>query len=125
MIGKSERRSREFLEWEARGRGFQVWAHPVLPEPPFRPFLGGITGAPPIDDGRKSTFLSGLLRQLSERLAPAPATGVCTDHEEASAPEIFERDELIELQAHLPDGLRLSGDAYRGSSRASLHARIP
>lgn len=114
MIGKSERQSREFLEWESRGRGFHLWAHPVSPEPPFRPFLGAVTNAPPVDDGRKSTFLSGLLRQVSERLAPPPSGAPVGEDEESPSPEVFERDELIELQAHLPDGLKISGDAYEG-----------
>lgn len=118
MTGRSERRSREFLAWEARGRGFQVWEHPVLPEPPFVPYTGGWKESPPTDDGRKETFLSGLVRRVSERLAPAPPSDTEGADDPPSAPEPFEREELVEIRAHLPSGLKISGDAYEGFFRS-------
>lgn len=32
--------TKQFYDWELRGRGWQVWESPVEPEPPFRPFTG-------------------------------------------------------------------------------------
>ena len=55
--------TRQFYEWERRGRGWQVFDQPVALEPPFRPFFGHFLPATPgaaHDDGRKATFLSNL-----------------------------------------------------------------
>lgn len=118
MTGRSERRSREFLAWEARGRGFQTWAYPVSPEPPFTPYMGGWQETAPIDDGRRETFLSGLVRRVSERLAPSSPTDVKGEDDPPHATEPFEREDLVEIRAHLPSGLKISGDAYEGFFRS-------
>lgn len=111
MTGRSERRSREFFSWESRGRGFLLWEHPVAPEPPFRPYIGERLDADPIDDGRKATFLSGLLRKVSERLAP-PEPQVVAESEDESVPERFERGDLVEIRAHLPADSKFTMEAH-------------
>ncbi len=113
MIGKSDRASAEFLAWESRGRGHEVWEGPVEPEPRFAPFAARERVDVAEDDGRKATFLSSLVRRLSERLSPPSlaAEEVQEDRGEAS-PRPLERGELMELRASLPDTLRLDLAAY-------------
>ena len=54
--------TRQFYEWEQRGRGWQVFDLPVVPEPPYVPFPGYYV-LPSTDDGRRQTLFSGLLDQ--------------------------------------------------------------
>ena len=81
MPSPDERLTEQFLRWAFRGQGIQLWDAPVSPEPAFLPFLGHrLPPEPAIDDGRKPTLLSSLVRRLSARLsgtAPeaAPAEG--------------------------------------------------
>mgnify|MGYP001017805502 CR=1 FL=1 len=113
MIGASERRSAEFVAWEARGRGYAVWPHPVSPEPLFEPF--GYRSRRPVaeyDDTRKETFLSRAVRALSEQLAP-PATPAPEELEEVRAPPTLVRTSLVEFQAHLPPKLGSDFSEYR------------
>jgi len=115
MIGTSERRSVEFLEWESRGRGHAVWPHSVSPEPLFAPFDVGRSGEPVVnyDDARKETFLSRAVRQLSERLSPPePSRGEEAEPEET--PPILVRENLVEIVAHLPPKLGFDSSAYAG-----------
>ena len=40
-----------FYKWELRGRGWQLYPHPIPLEPPFRPFLTHyVWTPPPFDD---------------------------------------------------------------------------
>lgn len=114
MIGASERLTAEFFRWEARGRGYDLWPQPVVPEPVFDPFRGhGVAddSASP-DDGRKTTFLSSLVRKISTKLAPPPEGNaeekVCDEAE----PETLIRSDLVELQAHIPEGMRFDRGAW-------------
>lgn len=54
--------SRQFYDWEHRGRGWPVYQHPVDLEPPFRPFSFFLPNERPalLDDGKVPTFFSGL-----------------------------------------------------------------
>src|ERR1035438_9314288 len=92
--------TRQFYEWERRGRGWQVWDQPVALEPPFRPFFGhfvsGSLGTVP-DDGRRPTFLSnlvtGLIKRGKDDVAPAEP------RETDPAPTYLEDDSpVVELQ---------------------------
>lgn len=114
MIGKSERQSVEFLEWEAQGRGFQLWEYPVVPEPLFSPFPGHgfLRDGTVEDDGRKPTLLSSLVRRVSERLAPAATAERKEESPRERAPEMLARDELIELRVHLPESLKIDVGQY-------------
>src|SRR4051812_15135217 len=113
MIGVSERRSAEFLEWEARGRGFAIWPHPVGLEPPFKHLRRRAhSAASEVDDGRKPTLLSSFVQKLSERLAPI-ARAQEEEEEDEDAPEELTRGEISEIQAYLPAGLKHDTERYR------------
>ncbi|MCA1622479.1 MAG: type IV secretion system DNA-binding domain-containing protein [Acidobacteria bacterium] len=105
--GSSETReeslSRQFYEWERRGRGWEVFDFPVELEPPFRPFfLLGIPNIKVTDDGRKPTFFSNLLEGLRRSPPQAPA---------------LQNNQLAEYQSYLeetnePDYCRYTGDEF-------------
>src|SRR5437879_1433642 len=72
LLAPEEHLTDEFYCWEVRGRGWQVWDVPVLPEPPFRPFLGHTLSVIPtpreLDDARKPTFIGSLVERLRDRM---------------------------------------------------------
>ena len=114
MSRLDEQLTEQFHQWELRGRGWQVFDEPVSPEPPFRPFNGHyLPDAPPIDDGRKPTFLSSLVQRLSQKLSTEkPPVSVESEAEEEPEPQILIRNPLVEFQASLPDKLDISKEAF-------------
>jgi hypothetical protein len=101
-----EERTRHFYAWERRGRGWRSYPYPVALEPPFAPFRFFVSTAPPKDDGRHHTLLSGLLARLlqSPQQPPSPETGI-----EAPEPEPLEEDEApVELRVLLPEDLAVT-----------------
>lgn len=115
MWGIDERRSADFIEWESRGRGWQLWDFPVGPEPLFRPFAGHgvIKGDAISDDGRKPTFLSSLIRKASDRLGrDNEAANSCKEDRDQPAPEMLKREEIVELVAYLPQNLKFNREEY-------------
>ena len=92
-MGLDETISRQFREWEIRGRGARLFEQPVALEPPFVPFMGYRLPQQRVDDGRKETILSSLWNRFT---APPPEP----DPEEESAdepePEFRESCEAIE-----------------------------
>src|SRR5690348_10344961 len=102
MASIHEALSEQFHAWEKRGRGWLVCDHPVSPEPPFIPFNGYAAPTGIVDDGRRPTFLSSLVRGLSQSLATTkPAIPESSPLVEPEA-EILERDSLLELQLSFP-----------------------
>src|SRR5690242_17523697 len=104
----------QFRNWEIRGRGWEVFLQPVYPEPPFRPFPHhSLPEQPTIDDGRKPTLLSSLVRKLSQRIGTGqPTPPIITESEQAPEPAILIREPLVELQTSLPAKLDISPDAF-------------
>lgn len=106
--------TRQFYEWERRGRGWQVSDRPVALEPPFRPFFGHfIPGTPGAahDDGRKPTFLSNLVDGLIKgRNAESGAVAPPDDGEPAPI-YMEDRTALVEVQAVLPSETKITTDA--------------
>jgi hypothetical protein len=112
MSSLHEQLSDQFHQWEMRGRGWRVFDKPVYPEPPFVPFPGHYQPpAPPLDDGRKPTFLSSLVQNLSNRLSPQ-APPVAPEIEEAPEPTPLVRGSLIELQASLSEKLNVDRETF-------------
>jgi len=105
----------EFYEWERRGRGWQLWDHPVELEPPFRPFLyhAAAPVGPITDDGRKPTILSVLWDRLRGRGAISAAVGFSYEEDlQDPEPEPFEDDsELVEAQVSVPPAIKVSREA--------------
>jgi hypothetical protein len=114
MSRLEEQLSEQFHQWERRGRGWQVFDGPVSPEPPFVPFHGHyLPDAPPIDDGRRPTFLSSLVQKVSGKLSTeAAAPPVIPEPEAEPKPTALIRDPSIEFQASLPDKLDISKEAF-------------
>jgi hypothetical protein len=98
--------SAQFLKWEIRGRGWQLFDQPVSPEPPFVPFTLRAM-APVVDDGCRPSFLGSLFRKAAK---PAPV--VEPEPEEEPEPTSLIRESLVELQASLPDKLDITKDAF-------------
>jgi hypothetical protein len=62
---REESLTRQFYEWERRGRGWAVYDFPVELEPPFRPFyLIDVPNTSVVDDGRKLGFFASLIEEL-------------------------------------------------------------
>jgi hypothetical protein len=114
MSRLDEQLTGQFHQWELRGRGWQVFDEPVYPEPPFRPFHGHyLPEAPPVDDGRKPTFLSSLVEKLSNKLSTTPPpVEIEPEAEEEPEPQSLVREKTVEFQASLPDKLDIHKEAF-------------
>ena len=114
MSRLDEQLSEQFRAWEIRGRGWQVYPAPVAPEPPFRPFDGHyLPPAPPVDDGRRETFLSSLLQGFSRKLShEPPIPPVISEPDAEVEPTPLIREALVELQTSLPANLNITKDAF-------------
>jgi len=104
--------TRQFYDWELRGRGWQVFDRPVALEPPFRPFFGHFISGPagtPVDDGRRSTFLSSFI----DGIFKPPARPTIAPHEEAELEPAYVTSDarLFEIRAVLPPETKITKDA--------------
>ncbi len=112
-LSSAEALTRQFYEWERRGRGWTVWDRPVTLEPPFRPFYGHFIPGPTIgeiDDGRKPTVLSSFFDGLfksRETLSPPSLTM----EEEPEPTYSNDHAQLVEVQAVLPPETKITKDA--------------
>jgi len=106
------RLTRQFYEWERRGRGWQVWEAPVDIEPSFSPFC--FHRAPlssPVDDGhsppRLSRLLEGLLRLGRGNQIPSQAKTQLDDGQDT--PRFVDRDidAVFEIQLAVPAQLKI------------------
>ena len=106
--------TRQFYDWERRGRGWTVWSEPVDLEPAFRPFVGHyILRSSVPDDGQFETGLSRfadsfrrLLGRKDERREPPPIE----EPEEPEPESVVRRRDLVELQTLLPANLDIPRD---------------
>jgi len=57
--------TRQFYDWEERGRGWLLWPEPVAIEPAFAPFWHHIPRQVSLDDGREHTFWSRLVARVT------------------------------------------------------------
>jgi predicted DNA-binding transcriptional regulator AlpA len=104
--------TRQFYDWEIRGRGWQVFDRPVALEPPFRPFFGHFVAVPPgtpVDDGRRPTFLSSFI----DGIFKPPTRPEIILHEEAEPELVYVTSDtrLIEVRAVLPPETKITKDA--------------
>ena len=106
-----------FLQWERRGRGSELYPGAVELEPPFKPFPGHrVRFAKNREDaGTKSTFLSRLAAKAFRALQP-PAQGSTlatkpSDDDAEPLPEPYEfEEEPIEVQVSLPSAVSVSSE---------------
>ncbi|MCX6893907.1 MAG: type IV secretion system DNA-binding domain-containing protein, partial [Verrucomicrobia bacterium] len=88
--------SKQFYQWEARGRGWQVFEEPIFPEPP--------PAAPAMDSGSRLSFLESLFCK--------PPPPVLAEAEEEPDARLLVREPLVELQTSLPAKLDISREAF-------------
>lgn len=99
----------EFYTWESLGRGVKVWDRPVAPEPPFIPFLRGMSvGREGVGDDGK---IQGLFGRVAEALAGTPAILPPIAPEEECVFDVLKQDEapqsILEPRARLTEILLL------------------
>lgn len=95
--------TRQFYEWEQRGRGWLTWDEAVDLEPPFRPFAFVLPhDLQQQDDGRRHTLFSALREILS--FWPSENKGVEARNEEPYPEPARPTNiaDLVELQVILP-----------------------
>jgi hypothetical protein len=101
MANYLEEVSARFQRWERRTRGWQVHPQPVAPEPVFVPYkIPNPLKQPIIDDAKRQTVISSLIRALWR--APLPVASTPEDEEEPE-PVSFERENLTEFPLLLRD----------------------
>jgi hypothetical protein len=127
MPSVHEQLTEQFRQWEMRGRGWQVFPEPVVPEPPFVPFHGHyLSKTPAIDDGRRPTMFSSFVQKLSRKLSTEPPpVPPAIEPEEEPEPEPLLRDSLVELQTSLPAKLDISPEAFAQFLRNLALCREP
>lgn len=107
MPSAHEHFSEQFQKWEIRGRGWQVYEHPVPPEPPFVPFRFKPMRA--VDNGVRPSFLGSLFNKL---LVPPTPPVEAPEEEESPLPLALLRESQVEFQAALSDNLKVSHEAF-------------
>ena len=124
--------TRQFYDWELRGRGWQVWPYPVDLEPPFRPFLGHYTSSlAAVDDGQRPSLLGSLSDEIKKLLVrtsrPIAATLSIAESEwEEPLPKLFsEIDPIIELRILLPPGFVVRREAMEQFLLSLKFCRFP
>jgi hypothetical protein len=110
--------TRQFYDWEKRGRGWQLWNCPVELEPPFRPFIAHwVPAGPVVDDARKPTALSAWADKIfgrSPHPSPSATWSLSIPEEDLTEPEsavFFDDAPLAELQMTLPQNLKVTQSA--------------
>jgi len=114
MSPLDEQLTEQFHEWERRGRGWQVFATPVAPEPPFRPFFAHcLPPRAPVDDGRRPTFLSSLVQRVSRTLSTEPEKPpIIPELEEEPEPESLACGPTVEIHTSLPAESNIHKEAF-------------
>lgn len=110
----SELLTRQFYEWERRGRGWRVWPGPVDTEPPYRPFFGHFVPRRSIrDDGQEATVISRLGSAFRRFLGEQQRIPEATEVPEEPEPnfDAGPRD-LVVLQTLLPAKLDIPRESF-------------
>src|SRR5579884_2150259 len=103
---REEQLTRQFYEWERRGRGWQTWGQPVGLEPPFRPFWGHFSSPSTgrIDDGRRP----GLFSSIFQGFRAQPQTAPVQEEREPGPEYVGNAIPLCELQISLPTDTKVT-----------------
>lgn len=113
---RTESLTRQFYEWEQRGRGWQVRPYPLALEPPYRPFYLFDTASEQVaDDGRQTTFFSRLLESFGKSESLPTVTSQSADYrrlisDDADEPAVcdYYNEDFKEIQLILPQDLRIT-----------------
>lgn len=99
MLSRAEERVRHFYRWETIGRGWHMYTKPCHLEPTFHPFEP-LSYAPRIvDDGRKHTWVSGLISKVTDTPNTTPVTQEKMEHRYRKAQIL---DNPIGIEVKLP-----------------------
>jgi hypothetical protein len=117
--------SAEFAAWEQRGRGWQIWPEPVLPEPPFREFTAHFDSEPPpiVDDGRRPGLLASLFDTVERKLKPVPP--IIPQQDEEPEPELSDEPLDVEFLVALPATLEVHEESLRAFFTSLEHSTHP
>jgi hypothetical protein len=77
----SDTLTKQFYEWEKRGRGWQRTDYPVDLEPPFVPFFYHDAAEEIIDDGRHATLFSAIADFFKQKTAATSITTTAPEQE--------------------------------------------
>jgi hypothetical protein len=107
-LSKAEHLTKQFYEWELRGRGWKVYDYPVELEPPFEPFRYHFAPKEPVADDTLRPTIPGKLWRFARDLL---RSGVELENEDEEAepepePEEFTDSEegITVIQIALPKG---------------------
>jgi Type IV secretion-system coupling protein DNA-binding domain len=112
MMSVDEQLTKQFYEWELRGRGGNSYDLPILPEPPFAEFAGHYLPSLTIgDDGRRDTVLSRFADAIRVDQGDAIDQQAESTESRQSEPIPFERQDVTEIVLALPHGATVRRDA--------------
>ncbi len=105
-----EELTKNFYEWEQRGRGWDLWSFSIDPEPPFVPFhYHSSQKFVQIDDGRKPTLLSSLADKIKTVFIPnsnLPTSPTSFKQEIVPSPS-NQSEEIQEIKIVLPHNYKM------------------
>jgi hypothetical protein len=103
MSWVDEKLTERFYQWELRGRGWQIFESPVLPEPPFQEFDGHyLPQTKTADDGRRPTAISHFVESFRFDSTQKADHADAPQGSKEQGPVPFERDQIIEVGVTLP-----------------------
>lgn len=122
-----EESTREFYEWESRGRGWWVWDVPVELEPPFTPFRFHGQALPPstVDDGRRPGLIGSFANRLLNPFRRRPEAFV---DESMLPPEAIPSEKVtpvVELQLIAPPDFKVAKEAMEQLLVGIAHLERP
>jgi len=119
----SKQLTRQFYEWEIRGRGTLLCEQPCDLEPPFHPFFYHIVSTPYVDDGRQPTVLSSIVDFFKGK--KPPAIHIPTYSEPEIRPYIFEDTELHAYTIVLPKSFKTRSEPTMQLLLMLANCRMP
>src|SRR5947209_3294103 len=133
-VTSDELLTRQFYDWEVRGRGWQLWESPVELEPPFRPFWFHevVSASPVTDDARHETLVSGWVQRVKNAWKTRRGGSVSPSAPDKSAeaeeplPELFtDESPLVEMSVTLSREVVVSRDAAEQFVLSLHYAHAP
>lgn len=118
--------TRQFFDWEERGRGWLSDERVVELEPPFHPFPGHVVPrVPKEDDGRRPTALSKWADSVVGRTSPVRVVPSVSAVEEVAPKLLEEHGDLRVFSLLVPREERSSGEAASAFLLAVRGVRFP